>query len=103
MTSPTLEAKNPLSRFQRFVYWYFSETTNEAQARAYLGFMTVAYLATFVGTLYDPGLSILFCWATAFVDVYLHIRGKVRTRLPLSIPLGLVGILGLAVRSLFIG
>lgn len=100
---PSLEAKKPLSRLQRVTDWYFSEPTNDAQARAYLGFMTVAYIATFGGTLYDPGLSMLFCWSTAFVDVYLHIRGKVRTKLPLSIPLGLVGILGLAVRSLFIG
>lgn len=98
MTTKTRE-----SRLSRFVTWYFSHGTERAQAHAYLSFMAVAYVAVFLATLYAFEVGLLLCWATAILDVYKHMMRKVRTRLPLSLPLGLVGIAGVAVKSLFLG
>lgn len=87
--------------WQRFSGWVIAEPTTPEQAKAYLGLMMAAYPIVF--TLASAGLTkaaVAACWATGSMDIWLYLQGKVRTRLPLSIPLGVVSLLGIASNTL---
>lgn len=87
--------------WERFSAWLVIEPTTPEQARAYLGLMLAAYPIVFL--LATAGLlqaALAVCCATGTIDLWLFLTGKVRPRSPLSIPLGLVGMLGLAANSL---
>lgn len=75
---------------------YFRHPTTTQQAKAYLQWMAIAYVATFgleVAGANQVGMASLV--ATGLVDLWLFISGQVRTTLPLSVPLGVVAIAGL--------
>lgn len=87
--------------WERFSAWLIMEPTTPAQTKAYVGLMMVAYIAVFL--LSVIGLiqaALIACWATGIMDVLLFLSGKVRAKLPLAIPLGLVGMLGIALHAM---
>ena len=80
--------------------WVITEPTTPKQANDYIGLMAMAYPIVFLLAVAGPiKAALIACWATGFMDVWLYLQGKVRTRLPLSIPLGVVGILGMALHA----
>lgn len=75
---------------------YFRHPTTPAKAKAYLGWMGIAYVATF--SLEVAGFSRLGMAAlvsTGIVDLWLFFSGQIRTTLPLGIPLCVVAMAGL--------
>lgn len=82
-------------RMRTFREWYFREPTTRRQADTYLALMLVFYPVVFLAAFLYADAGLLACWATAILDVLLHIRGQIRTRLPMSIPLALVGVAGI--------
>ena len=75
---------------------YFREPTKQEKARAYLGWMGIAYVATFsleLAGFNRLGMAALV--STGIVDLWLFFSGQIRTTLPLSIPLCVVAMAGL--------
>ncbi len=75
---------------------YFREPTTPEKARAYLGWMGIAYVATFsleLAGFNRLGMAALV--STGIVDLWLFFSGQIRTTLPLSIPLCVVAMAGL--------
>lgn len=81
---------------------FFEDTTTPAKARGYLGMMGVAYGATFASAVTGQIPAIWACLiATGIVELGLYLTGHVRTKMPLSVPLGMVAMAGLALRLWF--
>lgn len=75
---------------------YFRNPTTSLKAKAYLGWMGIAYVATFsleVAGFSRLGMASLV--STGIVDLWLFFSGQVRTALPLGIPLCVVAMAGL--------
>lgn len=88
---------------KRLSEWAITEPTTPEQANGYIRLMAMTYPIVF--WLATAGLikaALIACWATGFVDAWLNLQGKVRTRLPLSIPLGVVGITGMALHAFIV-
>lgn len=86
--------------WDRFSAWLIMEPTTQDQAKAYFGLMMTAYIAVF--SLSAIGLvqaALIACWATGIMDIWLFLTGKVRAKLPLAIPLGLIGMLGIMLQT----
>ena len=84
----------------RISAWLIMEPTTNDQKKAYFGLMITAYVAVF--SLSAFGLvqaALITCSATGIMDLWLYLSVKVRAKLPLAIPLGLVGILGIAIHA----
>lgn len=82
---------------ERFSAWLIMEPTTQDQAKAYFGLMTTAYVAVFSLSAFGLAQAALItCSATGILDLWLYLSGKVLSKLPLAIPLGIVGILGTA-------
>lgn len=86
--------------WDRFSAWLIMEPTTPDQRKAYFGLMITAYVAVF--SLSAFGLfqtAFITCSATGIMDLWLFLSGKVSAKLPLAIPLGIAGILGLALHA----
>lgn len=87
--------------WERFSAWLVMEPTTPDQARAYFGLMMAAYIAVFLlSTIGLVQAALIACCATGVMDLWLLLTGKVRAKLPLAIPLGFVGMLGVALHAL---
>lgn len=86
--------------WERFSAWLILEPTTPDQAKAYFGLMTAAYVAVFSLSAFGLAQAALIaCWATGILDIWIFMSGKIRAKLPLAIPLGLVGIIGTALHA----
>lgn len=75
---------------------FFRHPTTPEKAKAYLGWMGIAYVATFsleLAGFNRLGMAALV--STGIVDLWLYISGQVRTTLPLGVPLCVVAMAGL--------
>lgn len=89
--------------WERFSAWLIMEPTTPKQAKAYRDLMMVAYVVVFSTALADmPKAVIIACWTTGCVDLWLFLNNEVRYKFPLSIPLGLVAMLGLLLNHLVV-
>lgn len=73
------------------------EPTTQDQRSTYFDLMITAYVAVFSLSAFGLAQATLIsCSATGILDLRLYLSGKVQAKLPLAIPLGIVGILGTA-------
>lgn len=83
-----------------FSVWLIMEPTTSVQTEAYFGLMITAYVAVFSLSASGPAQAALItCSATGIMDLWLFLTRKARAKLPLAIPLGLVGLLGVALNA----
>lgn len=86
--------------WDRFSAWLIMEPTTPDQRKAYFGLMITAYVAVFSLSAFGLAQAALIaCFATGIMDVWLFLSRNVRAKLPLAIPLGLVGMLGMTLHA----